>query len=78
MKYKITEESIEYYGNKLFRIEALIDLKKTGVKAGEKGGYIEKESNLGNAGRTIQISQNMAKYAIHTLPLQYPAARLLL
>src|SRR3990167_4703093 len=46
-KYKLlTEESIEHYGHKLFRIEALVDLPKIGVKVGDKGGFIEFENNL--------------------------------
>lgn len=49
--FKLREDlSITFLGRKLFRIEATKDLKKHNVKAGDIGGYIEKESNLsGNA-----------------------------
>lgn len=43
-KYKLTEESINYYGKKLYRIEALKDFGD--VKKGDKGGYVESEKNL--------------------------------
>ena len=44
-KYKILEgQYIEVCGKKLYRIQALKDFK--GVKSGDIGGYIEKESNL--------------------------------
>jgi hypothetical protein len=44
-KYELTTEKKEINGITLFRIKALIDLKF--CKAGEPGGWIEKESNLG-------------------------------
>lgn len=43
-KYKLTEEFITLHNAKLYRIEALFDFGE--VKKGNKGGYIEKESNL--------------------------------
>ena len=43
-KYEITNESINFRGVKLFRIRALQDFRD--VKAGDLGGYIEKEDNL--------------------------------
>lgn len=43
-KYELTNEIIEIYGIKLVRIKALIDFAD--IKAGELGGYIEKENNL--------------------------------
>lgn len=43
-KFKLTEETKELHGIKLYRIEALINFG--GVKAGEKGGYVQKEENL--------------------------------
>lgn len=43
-KYELTDESIIFHGIKLFRIKALIDFSD--VKAGDLGGYIEKEENL--------------------------------
>lgn len=43
-KYKLTEEKIEFLGRTLYRIQALKDFSD--VKKGDKGGFIEKESNL--------------------------------
>ena len=48
MKYKLTENSIEFDNKTLFQIQALKDLCE--VKAGDLGGYIEKESNLSQEG----------------------------
>ena len=48
-KYKLTDEYIELGGGfKLYRIEALIDFGD--VKAGDKGGFIEREDNLSHEG----------------------------
>ena len=47
-KYEITEETKEYNGIILYRIKALKDFGN--VKAGELGGFIEKESNLSQSG----------------------------
>ncbi|PAF46199.1 hypothetical protein BKH41_09440 [Helicobacter sp. 12S02232-10] len=47
-KYKLTNESVEYKQTKLFRIEALRDFDD--VKAGDKGGFVEDESNLSHNG----------------------------
>ena len=48
-KYKILKgQYIEVCGKKLYRIQALKDFK--GVKSGDIGGYIEKESNLSQSG----------------------------
>ena len=48
-KYKILKDQyIEVIGKKLYRIQALKDFK--GVKSGDIGGYIEKESNLSQSG----------------------------
>lgn len=49
--FKLREDlSIELYGVKLFRIEATRDIERLSVKAGDLGGYVEKEVNLrGNA-----------------------------
>ena len=43
-KFKLTSETKEVYGVKLYRIEALIDFGD--VKKGDKGGFVEKEENL--------------------------------
>lgn len=48
MKYKLTEETLEFNGRTLYRIEAL---KNFGfVRTGDKGGWIESENNLSQAG----------------------------
>lgn len=49
-KYKLTTQSIEWKGRKLFRIKALKAF--SGVKAGELGGYIESEENLSQEGNS--------------------------
>lgn len=47
-KYELTNETIQTEGKKLHRIKALIDFGD--VKAGDLGGFIEKESNLRHLG----------------------------
>ena len=48
MKYRLTDETKEWCGRTLHRIEAL---KSFGdMSAGEKGGWIEKEENLSQEG----------------------------
>ena len=47
-KYKLTEETINVDGRTLYRIEALKDFSYT--KKGDKGGFIENESNLSQSG----------------------------
>ena len=47
-KYKLTSETKEVFGVKLHRIEALMDFDD--VEKGDKGGWIEKETNLDNDG----------------------------
>lgn len=48
-KFELTTESItNVAGKKLFRIKALIDFGD--VKAGEVGGYVEKEGNVSQDG----------------------------
>ena len=51
LKFKLTTESkINAWGVRLFRIEAIVDIPSRGVKKSDKGGWVEKESNLsGNA-----------------------------
>ena len=49
----VTDMSIPFLGRKLFRIRALVDFTtKWGntVKAGDLGGYVEKEDNLSHDG----------------------------
>lgn len=47
-KYKLTEETKEWRGHILHRIEALKDFGN--VKIGKRGGWIEKEENLEQEG----------------------------
>ena len=54
-KFKLTSEFIvDISGVKLFRIKALIEFGN--VKAGDLGGYIEKEENLSHLS-LIHISE---------------------
>ena len=43
-KYELTDETLEWNGRTLYRIRALADFED--VKAGDLGGWIEKEENL--------------------------------
>lgn len=46
-KFKLRRDlAIDFCGYKLFRIEAVCDIEKQDVKAGDLGGYVEKEENL--------------------------------
>lgn len=47
-KFELTTESIKVNGMKLYRIKSLIDFSD--VKAGDLGGYVEKEENLSQVG----------------------------
>ena len=48
-KFELTNEFVtNMFGTKLFRIRALVEFGD--VEAGELGGYVEKESNLGHDG----------------------------
>ena len=48
-KFELTTEFItNAFGNKLFRINALVEFGD--VKAGELGGYVEKEENVSQDG----------------------------
>ena len=49
LKYILTKESIQFRGSTLYRIKALKDFGD--VKAGDLGGYIEKELNLSQEGK---------------------------
>ena len=53
MKFKLTKESKEVFGNKVYRIEALKDftcINGREVKKGDKGGWIKSEENLSQDG----------------------------
>lgn len=45
-KYELTDETINYEGHVLHRIQALKDIDDIYVKAGDLGGYVETENNL--------------------------------
>ena len=47
-KYKLTDETRDYYGRTLYRIQALKDFGD--VKAGDKGGWVESKNNLSHYG----------------------------
>lgn len=47
-KFELTTDSIKRYGVTLYRIKSLIDFED--VKAGDLGGYVEKEENLSQSG----------------------------
>lgn len=49
-KYELTDETIIVGDKVLHRIKALIDIPKYNVKAGDLGGFIEKEENLSHNG----------------------------
>ena len=47
LKYKLTDETIEFDGKTLHRIEATSDFGD--VKEGDKGGFVESENNLSHS-----------------------------
>lgn len=47
-KYKLTNETRNYYGKTLYRIQAIKDFGD--VKAGDKGGWVENKNNLSHYG----------------------------
>ena len=47
-KYELTDECINIYGRKLYRIKALVDFSY--VKSGDLGGYVESYDNLSQEG----------------------------
>ena len=47
-KYRLTDETIEFYGVVLHRIEALKDFDH--IKKGDKGGFVQSENNLSHDG----------------------------
>ena len=58
-KYEITNETKVVYGRTLYRIRAIQDFDD--VKAGDLGGFIEKEINLSHEGKAW-ISDNACVY----------------
>ena len=62
-KFELTANFKMVLGRKLFQIKALIDIEKYGVKAGDLGGWVEKEENLSHEGNAwvfdnAQVSGN--------------------
>ena len=49
-KYEFTNDNIYTGGHILHRIRSLIDIENLGVKTGDLGGFIEKETNLAHTG----------------------------
>ena len=47
-KFKLTQETKEWYGTKFYRIEAITSFGN--VDKGEKGGWVEKEDNVSREG----------------------------
>ena len=52
MKYRLTENVIEYEGRRLFQIQAVKNFQADQwyIQAGELGGYVESERNLSQQG----------------------------
>ena len=64
-KFELTTDTKMFLGRKLFRIKALISFGN--VKAGDVGGYIEKEENLSQSGNAwvsvnAEVSGNVEVY----------------
>ena len=45
-RFELTDIKMEFEGVDLYRIKAITDIPVHGVKEGDLGGWIEKESNL--------------------------------
>lgn len=68
-KFELTSEfNLNFFGRKFFRIKALVNIERYGVKAGDLGGWVEKEDNLSQSGNAwvsgdAKVSGN-ADYAV--------------
>lgn len=68
-KFELTSEfNLNFFGRKFFRIKALVNIERYGVKAGDLGGWVEKEDNLSQSGNAwvsgnAEVSGN-ADYAV--------------
>lgn len=60
-KYKLTDETIEYDGVTLYRIEAIRDFSI--VRVGDKGGFVQSELNLAQE-RNCWIYGNAMVYGV--------------
>ena len=49
-KYELTDETKEVYGRTLYRIKALVDIPRAGIRAGDLGGWVGSEYNLDHEG----------------------------
>ena len=58
-KYKLTKNTKDFFGTKLFQIEAIVSFGS--ITRGELGGYIEKEENLEQSGNAW-VSGNACVY----------------
>ena len=56
-KYELTDETKNYNGSTLYRIKALKDFGN--IKAGDLGGFIEKEENLSQDGNCWVIGDSL-------------------
>ena len=60
-KFELTNEFVtNMFGTKLFRIRALVEFGD--VEAGELGGYVEKESNLGHGCTAMRGRTEMHRF----------------
>jgi hypothetical protein len=50
MKYELTDETKNVNGRMMYRIRALRDIDKFGIKKGDLGGWTESETNLSQEG----------------------------
>lgn len=61
-KFELTSEfNLNLFGRKFFRIKALVNIERYGVKAGDLGGWVEKEDNLSQGGNAW-VSGNAKVY----------------
>lgn len=66
-KFELTSEFItNIFGTKLFRIKALIEFGN--VKAGELGGFVEKEENLNHEGNAWVCAMMLVCTVMLTTP----------
>ena len=67
-KFELTSEfNLNFFGRKFFRIKALVNIERYGVKAGDLGGWVEKEDNLSQSGNAwvsgdAKVSGNAVVY----------------
>lgn len=81
-KYKLTDETIEFEGRTLYRIQALREIvfeDKYGdviVREGDKGGFVQSEENLSQEGDCWLFPDTAINDGIYeTIPLVYGSAK---